>query len=1270
MDEKADVTPIEEEMPAVAATDAITSAGNSSEDILTSGTDSLISSANEIVASTETDTLTQTLTTESTTSTIETSASEASATISAPIDSFISSDALSVADALTSVDDLRSAEELTSENVKASANSVMNKVSSIDAVSTSPVVCQLEEELKRLHEGDPLEDAKVENTVPESGKASTVEKSELVTKPSKPVSTTQPAIKPVVELSKIEVDAEEMLASDSVSKDPVLIKKAQEDLKNLDVLVCGRCHEIFHFVEDFQQHKNGTQCSDKSHLITTCDGESKPQVWGFTLWKHRQHKLLKESENVPSSWAVYQKWCKLPQTDKDAWITAGQTIQFCTKIGSAKVTESRPKVVVPPPKQVEKDPLALDGFAESNKENSVIGNVDAKASDVIKKTIVKPVRLNNDVTILPSSKTGGDANSNKALRTVRSTEKREYVVERIVAKRFNPKRKTWEYQIKWENFPSDQNTWEPLSNLNHCKQMVEEFEEQLKKLKAEKAKQQAAGLLARGRGRPLKPSPSISTPSSSFSSDSTPGRPTRTSKQKALNQVKAWCGNISDTDEGGVKRSFEDDDSDDSFEKKMKYEDYSDDSDVDIKPRMTQFKKIAPKPTPPPVQIIKNGIGGMSPLPQNVLIPDANGVVRINQKQLPSLSTGVYIMSKTAGIIKLDSTTSKVATSGGQTIVKVAPKIGQTQIKIVKKDGQTTTTKQIIQMTPNRSMAGTPLKTFKPVITKVKKASELSPKVAITPKATPTPTKIIVKPKEEPKKQPPPPATQKDDESDDGLEELPFPDEIKLPEPESPPGEFVLDPFTGKIAGQEYPDPEPEPVPEPEVEEEEEESKIDTEETSLENIVKLAAADITEDDLKNETEETPMETDEVAPPIQEEQIPKKTEQATPIVSASKAPIKVTMTPTLVRSAPSILNKTLGTSNILRKSLLTTPPQPKIQQRILNPSITPRSHVGSIMRPSPRSASLIRTRPMAPKPKFNIATSSGIIKSQHEVSPRNVYSKSAISSVTRKIGNTTIRSTAVGFSQRPVARIVQTNTNVHRISPRKEPVMIRQVVERAPIVTKPKTVISMPSLIGDDESIPSPPPVAEVAKSPTPPPAPLPITTVSPVVDTPPPLAAASPVETPVETPIEPVAAEAAATNVTTDISSFTLTDNENPIFITGDDGTVYQVAGQNEHGQTILLTQGSDGQQQCLLVTNEVAETMETSEEPQTDIAMPEVPANVTDPLSVKTDDDVSDQVVAQVVRAEPPSPGGTHKVVVMLPDGNLMVTQVSPEEYASLELE
>lgn len=149
----------------------------------------------------------------------------------------------------------------------------------------------------------------------------------------------------------------------------LLFSEAQEDFKNMDVLVCGKCHEVFHFVEEFQQHKNGIQCNEKSYILPTCEGESKPQVWGFTLWKHRQHKLLKENDNVPSSWAVYQKWCKLPQSDKDAWITAGQTIQFCSKIASAKLTETKSKV--PPSKQVEKDPLALDGFGKKREDREI-----------------------------------------------------------------------------------------------------------------------------------------------------------------------------------------------------------------------------------------------------------------------------------------------------------------------------------------------------------------------------------------------------------------------------------------------------------------------------------------------------------------------------------------------------------------------------------------------------------------------------------------------------------------------------------------------------------------------------------------------------------------------------------------------------------------------------------------------------------------------------------------------------------------------------------
>lgn len=69
-------------------------------------------------------------------------------------------------------------------------------------------------------------------------------------------------------------------------------------------------------------------------------------------------------------------------------------------------------------------------------------------------------------------------------------------------------------------------------------------------------------------------------------------------------------------------------------------------------------------------------------------------------------------------------------------------------------------------------------------------------------------------------------------------------------------------------------------------------------------------------------------------------------------------------------------------------------------------------------------------------------------------------------------------------------------------------------------------------------------------------------------------------ESATEDPVTPVAAavapavqepeelaagqEQAVATLAPDMSSFTLADNENPIFITGDDGTVYQVAGQNE----------------------------------------------------------------------------------------------------------
>lgn len=54
-----------------------------------------------------------------------------------------------------------------------------------------------------------------------------------------------------------------------------------------------------------------------------------------------------------------------------------------------------------------------------------------------------------------------------------------------------------------------------------------------------------------------------------------------------------------------------------------------------------------------------------------------------------------------------------------------------------------------------------------------------------------------------------------------------------------------------------------------------------------------------------------------------------------------------------------------------------------------------------------------------------------------------------------------------------------------------------------------------------------------------------------------------------------------------DVQQMMMNDDGSPILVTGEDGTVYQVAGKNEQGQTILIAQGSDGEQQCVYVTSD-----------------------------------------------------------------------------------
>lgn len=280
-----------------------------------------------------------------------------------------------------------------------------------------------------------------------------------------------------------------------IGKYPEIIKKAQSEITNMDVLVCGQCNNVFHFVEQFREHK-GVRCVKATQQKDNL--ETRPVIWSFLLWKASQlsQDQNKDQTNL-NAWRLYQSWMKLDEAVKETWVVAGRTIQSFAKIGQGNLQEMPVKITKT---VVGNQPDTSRGRQQIN--NRLINKppppsakeLDASFNDLknsdgsLKRPLSRAVPA-KPIANRPGVKVGIVAR--KALRTIGTNangvvETEMHSIEKILAKRFNPRQKEHEYLIKWENVLHEQNTWEPASHLETCAVLLDTFEMQLARQKEQR----------------------------------------------------------------------------------------------------------------------------------------------------------------------------------------------------------------------------------------------------------------------------------------------------------------------------------------------------------------------------------------------------------------------------------------------------------------------------------------------------------------------------------------------------------------------------------------------------------------------------------------------------------------------------------------------------------------------------------------------------------------------------------------------------------------
>ncbi|XP_017792268.1 PREDICTED: flocculation protein FLO11 isoform X2 [Habropoda laboriosa] len=1114
----------------------------------------------------------------------------------------------------------------------------------------------------------------------------------------------------------------------AISSNPTAIKAAQEEMGRLDVLVCGQCHSVFHFIEEFQEHrtKEGA-CTQVSHFRENSNNEQKAQVWAFLLWKDSQIHQEGSDRDSTNSWKLYQKWCKMDTHIRDSWIAAGKTIQTFTKISNAKMQD------VPRQNQIstnaEGKPVVVRKVIRNGQPEDADSKRDSKSEAKNQKSneSFDEVEKKEKPKLKPSIKPKGK--SSKAGDDDRDSSDEEYTVEKILAKRFNPKKRCSEYLLKWEGYGHEHNTWEPAEHVATCKHLLEEFERNLAKQKELKAAQQQGNAKAAGRGHPAHKTVIKTEAKPGPSTAAQVGRPMRSSKSKAMDQVKQWCGSMKDEDNdllGKRRMDYSESDSEDggsSAAKRAKGDTGSDEdwtgeseeerllgrSDViqrafnRANAQSNGSNRASGSSTDLATSLgLQSPEGAKSNQPP-VLVANAKGVVKVDPKQMPNLTSGVYVMSRKDGIIKLDSSPSgKLAVKGSPTTQGV--------LMVQNRDNTNVVRKQVISASQSNS------------VTPVKVVSKMDGSQVVTQ------MKVVSKP-----------VTSKagGTQKTEPIKIQPKPDPTQLPQIHvvtAVPAPITLQPRIstgirpGPVTGQRSADGRP-LLPRPPLRATTPTSVLGIGSTIRTPVRAPAPRQVqsqqTRQVLQKRTTAVTTQSNSVSPGNVTQIRPKFTvlsSQPKQVVKSGTSPVQqAKQSPKTAVGGRGLLAGARATVGRGRGKLADTPSasapgnKPKeskladgdgLHMEFHEVGSEESSSEGEPELPPSEADTIATTEPDSPPRPFTLCPLTGRIigpdgepvEQPAEQEPEPETTGTPLSTV--KTTTTTSESIDVNASSTTTELVLPSLDSLTEGGG-----IMR--VEMSPGGTTGTIVqTSEPAQINlTNVSVPAPD---------------LPC-----LDDTAPAVATPSTTTTTSLTEATPASDSSIAAGLTTATVTSTSTiaitstdgvkaeekipeerkvaeDTSNLVTITGEDGVVYQVAGQAEDGQTLLVTRDADGEQQCVYVTTEqqgdegsvltldhaVAEAVaqlipdqvnlasqfyvkeggaEPTENPMVMSIMDNT--NTTDVTEGQEDADGHGQVVAQVVQAEEPTPGGTRRVVLLLPDGNLMMTEVTEEQYAALGL-